>query len=221
MDIFPIRARTSLLLSCLLLLPLMASPAGAQNPDKSSAGSVLPIIRKNYNPESALSTRFTLTIFWSVREKREITKGTIALAPGNRFRVQTDAETWVSNGQTFWDYTPGSGQAVIKRLADVDQSSLPSQLFSRYVAELHFQETAQRGGFAELSWQSDSAKTPYASITIRARVQSGRLEQCVMTDHEGNTFTYVFSATEFGRKFSRETFEFAIPKSARIVDMRN
>ena len=221
MDIFPIRACTTILLSCLLMLPLMASPAGAQKTDNSSAASVLLLIRKNYNPESALSARFTLTIFWNVREKHEKTRGTIALAAGNRFRVQTDAETWVSNGQTFWDYTPGSGQAVIKRLSDVDQSSLPSQLFSRYLSELHFQETASRGGIAELSWRSDSTGTPFASIAIRARVQSGRIEECVMTDHEGNTFTYVFSATEFGRNFSRETFEFAIPKSARIVDMRN
>ncbi len=202
-------------------MPFAFSCCRAQAAGTAPSGSTLALIRKYYNPESSLSAQFSLTIFWSVREKQEKKKGSITLAAGNRFRVQTDVETWVSDGSTFWDYAPASKQVVIKRLADVDRSSLPSQIFSRYLTEFHFQESDRRDGVVQLSWKNDSADAPYASIRLWVREQAGRIERCVMTDRNGNTFTYVFSGTVFGRNFSRETFEFAIPKSARIVDMRN
>jgi outer membrane lipoprotein-sorting protein len=205
----------------MVFLPLFLSFSFAQTAGTAHPESVLALIRKNYSPENSLSTQFSLTIFWSVRENQEKKKGSIVLAAGNRFRVEADRETWVSDGTTFWDYTPASQQVVIRRLADVGPSSYPSQIFTRYLTAFHFQEQDRRNGVVRLSGKNDSADAAYASIQLWAQEQSGRIDRCVLTDQSGNTFTYVFSDTRFGRNFSRETFEFAIPKSARIVDMRN
>ena len=221
MDQSQLRTTGQLIAGGIALMPLLFSFSFAQVDATARPESVLSLIRKNYSPESSLSTQFALTIFWNVRERQEKTKGNICLATGNRFRVQADGESWVSNGQTFWNYSPGSQQVVIKRLADVDQSSLPSQIFNRYLIEFHFRAKEDRDGIVELSWNNDTASGPYTSILLRTHGQTGLIDRCVMTDHNGNTFTYVFSGTQFGRNFSKETFEFAIPKSAHIVDMRN
>ncbi len=205
----------------MVFMPFIFSISFAQAEGTAGPESLLSLIRKNYSPESSLSAQFSLTLFWSVREKQEKKRGSIALAAGNRFRIETDGETWVSDGSTFWDYTPASKQVAIKRLADVDRSSLPSQIFTRYLTEFHFQEADKHNGLVELTAKDDAADAAYASIQLWAQEQTGRIDRCRMTDQSGNTFTYVFSGTRFGRNFSRETFEFAIPKSARIVDMRN
>jgi outer membrane lipoprotein-sorting protein len=221
MDRFQLRTTGKLIGGGIVIMPLFFSFSFAQVGGMIRPESVLSLIRKNYNSESSLSTQFALTIFWNVREKQEKKKGSICLAAGNRFRVQAKGESWVSNGQTFWNYSPSSQQVVIKRLTDVDQSSLPSQIFSRYLTVFHFREKEDRDGTAELSWNNDTASGPYTSILLWTHGQTGRIDRCVMTDHNGNTFSYVFSGTVFDRNFSKETFEFAIPKSARIVDMRD
>ncbi len=218
---FLLRKSLKPIIGGIFFMPLLFSFSFAQVAGTALSESVLPLIRKNYTPESSLSAQFTLTIYWNVREKQEKKKGSVILAPGNRFRVRTDGESWVSDGQTFWDYSPSSQQVVIKRLADVDRSSLPSQIFSRYLTEFHFREKEGRDGAIELSWNNDTAGGPYASIKLRTHGRTGRIDGCVLTDHNGNTYTYVFSGTQFGGNFSRETFEFKIPKSTRIVDMRN
>jgi outer membrane lipoprotein-sorting protein len=41
-----------------------------------------------------------------------------------------------------------------------------------------------------------------------------------MTDRNKNLFTYTFTGTVFGKKASKEAFDFVIPKSARVVDSR-
>jgi outer membrane lipoprotein-sorting protein len=182
---------------------------------------LLSLIRKNYNPETPLSTKFSLTIYWSVREKEEKKQGRIILAPGDRFRVTVGGETFVSNGETFWHYSVGASQATIKQLAAVDRATLPSQIFARYIAAYSFRELERKKGVVQLAWKCDSGGAPYSAIRLEAEETSGRIIRCVMTDRNNNTFTYVFTGTTFGKKYAQETFEFTIPKDARIVDLRN
>ncbi len=186
-----------------------------------SLSPLLTLLRKNYNPETPLSTKFSLTIYWSVREKEEKKLGRIVLAPGDKFRVTVGGETFVSNGKTFWHYSAQANQAVVKGLADVDRATLPSQIFARSIAVYPFREQERKKNTVLFAWKGDSAGAPYTAIRLWVQETSGQITRCVMTDHNDNTFTYIFSATAFGKKYSKETFEFAVPENARTVDMRN
>lgn len=181
---------------------------------------LLTLLRKNYSPEVSLSTKFTLTIYWSVREKGEKKKGRIYLAPGDRFRVAIDKETLVSSGETFWQYSAGTKQVVVKKLADVDRSTLPSQVFVRYLTAFPFREVGRKKGLVQFAWKSDSAEAQYREIRVTVEEKGRRITGCVLTDKNGNTFTYAFTATVFGEKFPKERFIFDVPKNVRIVDMR-
>ena len=200
----------------LLVFALMIG-AGSVLADTSP---LLELVRKNYNPQTSLSTKFDLTIYWSVREKEEKKVGSIVLSPGDRFRVAVGGETFVSNGETLWDYSAKANQVVIKRLADVDKSSLPSQIFSAYIISCPFSEKERKGDVAKLTWKSDSAKAQYTAIDVWVQAKSGTITKCVMTDRNGNLFTYTFTKTVFGKKIPNEEFEFAIPTNARVIDMR-
>jgi outer membrane lipoprotein-sorting protein len=186
----------------------------------TTVSPLLSLLRKNYNPETPLSAKFSLTIYWSVREKEEKKKGTIMLAPDDRFRITVGSEMFVSNGETFWQYSPKTNQVVVKRLADVDRTALPSRILDRSIAEYPFREVERKKDLVQLAWKSDSTGAPYSHIVVWVQEEAGTISRCVMTDRNDNTFTYVFSATTFGKNISKETFEFETPKNARIVDMR-
>lgn len=186
----------------------------------TTVSPLLSLLRKNYNPETPLSAKFSLTIYWSVREKEEKKKGTIILAPGDRFRITLGSETFVSNGETFWQYSPTTNQVVVKRLADVDRTALPSRILDRSIAGYPFREVERKKDLVRLAWKSDSAGAPYSHIVVWVQETDGTISRCVMTDRNENTFTYVFSATTFGKNISKERFEFELPKNARIIDMR-
>jgi outer membrane lipoprotein-sorting protein len=206
-----------------LLFPvLVAAVVSSVYADTStvSPSALLSLLRKNYGPESSLSTKFTLTIYWNVREKEEKSKGRIVLAPGDRFRITLDKEVFVSDGETFRHYTAGANQVIVKNLADVDRSGLPSQIFARYIAAYPFREVGRKKGLARFVWKRDSGETRYREIGVDVQAKDGRITRCVLTDNNSNVFTYTFSSTVFGEKFAKERFAFNAPKSARIVDMR-
>jgi outer membrane lipoprotein-sorting protein len=102
----------------------------------------------------------------------------------------------------------------------VDVSLLPSQLFARFIVSCPFKQVRSERGVAELEWTSDSTGAPYRSIVVKVKEKDGRIAACVLIDRNGNSFTYTFTATTLGKKIPGRTFEFAIPKSARIVDLR-
>lgn len=197
-----------------LLLPACADSTAAP------ASPLLALLRKNYGPQSSFSAKFRQTIFWSVREKEETARGSILCAPGDRFRITLGKETFISNGNTYWNWNSETSQTVIRHLADVDRTSLPSQIFSRFLVSCSFREQERNNGQALLVWTTDSADAPYKSIRVRITPKNGRIDQCTMTDRNDNVFTYQFSSTALGINAGRENFEFTPPKNARCIDMR-
>ena len=216
--IFSFKSTSKLLGFILLSILFIVSSIFAATPD--SLSPLLSLVRKNYSPETSLSAKFSQTIYWNVREKEEKRKGRICLAPGDKFRVTIDKETIVSNGETFWQYSAGANQVVMKKIADVDRSALPSQIFARYLLAYPFREVERKKNIVQFSGKSDSAGAPYKEIRLWVRETGGQLTRCVLIDRNDNTFTYAFTAMVFGKNLPRETFEFDVPKNARIVDMR-
>lgn len=201
------------------MLFTFATSAFSAGPDTASS-PLLSLVRKQYNPNASVEAKVTLTIYWSVREKEEKKQGRLILAPGDRFHVTLGSETFVSNGSIVWDYNSAADQVVINRFADIDLSNSPSRLFAKYLLSCPFRELGRANGSAELSWKSDSSQAPYPSIRVWVQVATGTITKCEMTDRNGNLFTYTFTGTVFGKNASKETFDFVIPKSARVVDSR-
>jgi outer membrane lipoprotein-sorting protein len=185
-----------------------------------SPASLLSLVRQNYNQETPIEAKLTLTIYWSVREKEEKKQGRIILAPGDRFRVTVGNETFVSNGATLWTYNSKANQVVIRLLADVDLALHPSRLFTTYIGSCPFREKGRTNGTALLSWKSDSSSAAYTSIRVWVQVKTGSITKCILTDRNKNLFTYTFTGTIFGKKIPQEAFEFVIPNNARVVDSR-
>src|SRR5271157_1635664 len=132
---FPLQIYKRVLLAVVIVIGTISTGFSAGT---DSLSPLLSLLRKNYNPETPLATKFSLTIYWSVREKEEKKKGTIELAPGDRFRITVGSETFVSNGETFWQYSPKTNQVVVKKLADVDRAALPSRILDRSIAAYPF-----------------------------------------------------------------------------------
>jgi outer membrane lipoprotein-sorting protein len=185
-----------------------------------AASPVLAAMSRKYNPAVPFSTKFTLTISWAVREKQEKKQGSIALAPGEKFRVTAGKETYVSNGSALWTANASTNQVVIKPLAALETKFLPSQIFSKYIVACPFREQERKNGIALFVWKSDSANVPYPAVRLWVREKSGEICRCEMVDRNDNRFDYTFTGTVFNATFSKQEFEFAVPKNARIVDLR-
>lgn len=206
-----------LLLFIMIFLPYSAF---SQN-STLNADSILEKLRKKYSPEKEVHLSFDLTIFWSVRERYEKKSGELIFNPGEKFRLKLGNSTWVSNGQTYWQYSKSTNQVVIKSLLDIDLSLQPSnmlQSFLSYSFKIHTSDAKS----TTLIWEGDSQNSdlPYKKIVVNVDPKKFEIVELIVTDDDSNESRYIFGKTKFGVKESSSTFEFEIPEGADVLDTR-
>lgn len=183
---------------------------------------IVETLREKYSPKTTIQADLDMTIYWRVREKKETKKGRVAVAPGDRFRVELDNTVWVCDGTTFWQYSSGSNQVVIKDLLDIDLSSHPSQILSTYLTDYDYTTKKENAKTAVLAWKADST-TPssfYRRIEVTVDKKRKLVSEVFVVDRHGNKTTYRFSHTKLGETIAPETFTFEIPKGAHVLDAR-
>lgn len=201
------------------LVALMCGGAFCQEP------AIMKTVRRLYNGQTPLEARFDLHILWKVREKEESKTGKIVLAPGDKFRVELGASTWVCNGRTYWEASRDGNavQVVIKGPSEIDRSTLPLQVVQTYLKNHGYTLKETLGPLTIVACTADSAsKTPDAErVELSVDSKTGIIKTLLVVDKNGNESAYRFKKTEFPANIPASAFDYAIPKGASILDMRN
>jgi outer membrane lipoprotein-sorting protein len=187
--------------------------------------AIMKTVRALYSGKTPIETSFDLHILWKVREKEESKTGKLCIAPGDKFRAELGAQSWVCDGQTYWEASRDGNnvQVVIKRAADVDLSMHPSQVLHTYLAKFTFGLKEQKGNLTKVEWKAESpAETAeVAGIELSIDTKSGFIKALYIVDKSGNESDYQFKKTKIPAKLPGNIFEYAIPKGASVLDMRN
>lgn len=187
--------------------------------------AVMKTVRSLYNGSTPVETMFDLHILWKVREKEESKSGKLLYGPGDKFRVDLGAQSWACNGRTYWEASRDGDnvQVVIKRAADVDLSMHPSQVLHTYLTKFTFRLKEQKGPQTIVAWEADSlsGSSQAAAIDLSIDTKSGAITALHIVDKSGNESDYRFKKTKIPARFSAGSFDYAIPKGASILDMRN
>jgi outer membrane lipoprotein-sorting protein len=178
-------------------------------------------IKQKYSKSSCLYIEFEQSIYWIVREKTSKNTGSIALAPGDKFRVELANDVYVSNGATCWQYSKNTHQVIVRNLKDLDRSTYPSYLLTTIIDNYRFTEKDRTKQQVTFAAAADSTTLPeYTAVTITVQPVSGTVTSLKLTDKNGNITTYQFKKTVFNKQHSQHQFEFEAPPDADIIDYR-
>jgi outer membrane lipoprotein-sorting protein len=184
---------------------------------------VMALVRNKYTKGTTLQTQFSLRTWWNVREKEETKQGSLSLAPGEKFRAVVGNDMYISDGESYWQYSAKAKQAVLKRLSQIDLSAHPSRLFETYLRKRTFTAAGKDGKSTVLVWNADTGvqnDPGYTKMTLTVTA-GGVIKKLVLIDSSGNSFTYTFSKTVFGATIPQEEFRFETPQGASLVDLRD
>ena len=184
--------------------------------------SLIERIKTAYDGSATLTTSFDLRILWKVREKEETRHGTIILGQNDRFHIELGTTSWICDGRTVWQYDKSASQVIVKPLAGVDLSMLPSHAVSAYLSKYPLRRKAERGSSVVYEWIADSfsqeKKTEASLVRIDVDAKKAIVKKLFVIDKNGNESTYAFHATSAGAAVPKHSFEFSIPKGASVLD---
>jgi outer membrane lipoprotein-sorting protein len=181
-------------------------------------------IRQNYSGATTLSSTVDIRIVWKMREKTDNMRGSIMLAPGDRYRVDLGNTLWVSDGATLWQYDKALSQVVVTSLSGNNNSMLPSKVITSYCSKYPLKASGSTSGNDVLEWKADTTAGANGGdvsfVSITADRKTAAVKKLFVIDKSGNESTYSFSRTALGRSAPAGTFEFVPPKGARVLDQR-
>ena len=212
------RLLSPILFAALFVLLLGTGRAQAQ----TSADALIRRLEAKYDSQQALRAQFTQTV--SQGGQMNTLGGTLTLQ-GDRYRVKTNRQTLVTNGETTWIYTPARDQVLVNDYVEDETAFSPSQFFDGYQERYRVTNvrTAQRDGAQHrvLTLVPREAGAFFQEVTLWMRASDAVVTRLVVEDVNESTMTFTLRDVTFGTETTASTFRFDPPPGVEVVDLRS
>jgi outer membrane lipoprotein carrier protein len=210
--------------------PVHASPAGVKPGHRASSGArdlpaLLLEVEKAYSKAGTLSAEFSQTERIASMDRTKSSSGRILIKKPNRLRWETekpDRNLLVSDGKTFWFYTPpfeeGERGQVIVRDARQVQSKLADALLSGNFAKLRGMRIEGKPGgsvFVLKPGKGSAGDVKRAEVTIEP--EQKQIRKVVLEFAGGNRTEIALSNIRLGESAPDEKFQFKTPENTDVL----
>lgn len=201
-----------------VLFPIQAHPA------RTDADEIVRKLRKKYESIKTLQVQFVQTIYWSLADEEQAVSGTLYLAAGNKYRVETDNQIIVTNGKIVWTYSRDRNQVIISALENSKENPLPRDLMLKYTRESRYTLVGQTRINGRDCYELVFIPKKEDEFLVRTRVWvdkktwlAVKIEQ---EDINENITRYELKDFKINLPLSPDLFEFTVQKDMEVVDLR-
>lgn len=197
--------------------------AGAQTSSEASGDAFLARIQARYETLDAFRARFEQTVESDFAQQATDTEG-LLIVSGDRYRVETDQQTYVTDGETSWIYSPAERQVVVNDASADDVSLTPETFFTDYAnrftldARRDVRESGMRYAIVDLKPVTD--RSAFQRVTLQVRLSDLVITRLNVEDRSGSTVTIRLEDVVLNPRLPSDVFTFTPPDDAEVVDLR-
>jgi chaperone LolA len=200
-------------------LTLSVHLAPAQN-----AKEIIKNVKKKYDQLQSLKADFEQEYVWELAGETQKLKGALYLKTGNLYRIETDNQIIVTNGQTVWTFSKDHQQVIIDHLRATEENPLPKDLLFKYSEEytphLVGEEMVEGKRAFVLNLVPKDKEAFVKSMKIWVDAASWLTIKIEQKDINDNLNKYWVRNVEENIKLAADFFNFQIPGGVEVVDLR-
>ena len=156
---------------------------------------------------------FEQRTYWHVRERESRVRGKIILGEGNKFNISTGRMTYISNGETFWEYNNRQRQVTVQKITPSLSKSIPTELL-KLLRSADFTESTSRAGNSVI-WQDEHSREN-GFDRVEVFYTDSQITRIITNDIDSNITTFTFDKVVFLPEVSDDVFNFVIPQGAQV-----
>jgi chaperone LolA len=206
-----------------LLLFLFISQLKAA-PGSITAKEIISNVKKKYEQLQSLKADFEQEYVWQLAGETQTVKGTLYLRQGNNYRIETDTQFIVTDGQTVWTYSKQNNQVIIDLLKSTEENPLPKDLLFKYseeyVPHLIGEEKLGEKKTYVLNLAPKDKEAFVKSMKIWVDSATWLTIKIEQKDINDNVNTYEVRNIQENLKLDGALFTFPTPADAEVVDLR-
>jgi outer membrane lipoprotein-sorting protein len=171
-------------------------------------------IYSRYSDVKCFSTAFKQTMKLNGSGETGIVKGKLIFKNDNKFRVELNRNTIVSNGVDYWNYDENLNRVVINAVEEGNSIFNVQNLLKDFSVNYNIKETVPGRQLLLTSQNSNFSKV----VIIYS--DNYRIDEMELTDTMNNVIKIDLYDTKFNVDFDNNLFEFSPPQGSQIVDLR-
>jgi chaperone LolA len=199
---------------------LFAPPILAQE----NANKILGKVRATYDALESLSADFEKEYTWALAGETQSLAGKLYLKKGDRYRIETETQTIITDGKTVWTYSPEKAQVFVDDMEKSQENPLPRDLLVKYTSD--FNAKYLRGdklGETECHVLLLTAREEDAfaqSVVVWVDKKTFVALQIEQRDLNDNLTVYRLQNLALNAKLGDQLFTFAAPPETEVIDLR-
>jgi outer membrane lipoprotein carrier protein len=205
----------------LLLLGVTVAPCQER---EYSVKEITDRLQKRYDSLQDATARFTQHVKFGFSKIEQNFSGTLRMKRPNKYRVETEYQTLVTDGTTVWSYSPANKQVLIDRYKETPESFAPEQFLlnlpSNYFASLLQQEKSAEGNLIGLKLVPKDDQSFIKSMKVWVEEGAWVVRKVEMLDVNDTEKTYNVQEIKINAGLKDGTFAFTAPAGTEIVDLR-
>lgn len=188
-----------------------------------TAKEIIEKVQSRYDDLSDAVIVFTQTVRFKLSKVEQQTRGTLYFKKSNKYRIESENRTVVTDGRTSWSFNGQTNQVVIDDYKQEAHSMSPEQLLVKYPQNYYSTLVGEEkvGGdncyVLKLTPKEDNTFTSALKIWVSSKWLIRKVE---VTDINGAQTTYVIDRIDIDKGIADSRFEFKVPAAADVIDLR-
>jgi len=181
-------------------------------------------VREKYEKLDDVDIEFVRTTIWSLADEKYKTDGKLYISKKNKYRVETTAQTIVTDGITLWTYSVENNQVIVNDLDKAEENVLPKEVLLKYTKDSKPELIGEKeiGGMPCIGIKfTPEDDDEYISSTIAWVNKKTHLALKIeQEDINENITIYELTYHNFNTPHPASLFEFSIPANVEVIDLR-
>ncbi len=193
---------------------------------KLTATEVLEKVEEMYATVNDASAEFTQTVSFKYAKIEQSFSGTVSMKKKNKYRVESQQQTLVTDGATVWAYSPVNNQVLIDTYRESPNTFSPEKFLvglpKNFRAALVDDNTPEGHAATVLKLLPKSDVSKFVkSLKVWINDNDWSVRRVEYIDLNETRTVYSLKSITFNRGISDERFAFKVPEKAEIVDLRS
>lgn len=181
-------------------------------------------IQQRYEMIDDATAEFEQNVKFGYSNIRQDFSGTITMKKPNRYRIESEHQTIVTDGSTVWAYSAANNQVIIDKHKENQNSITPEQFLlnlpANYYTSLIGKEKNKNGDLVALKLIPKDDRSFVKSVKISVEEQNWTVRTIVVVDVNETETSYTIKDIKLNTNVKDKIFTFVPPAGAEVVDLR-
>jgi len=185
---------------------------------------VLSHLEKKYDKIKDAFASFTQDVVFGVTKNEQTFKGKLWMKKGNKYRLEFEDETIVTDGSSVWSFSKSNNQVLIDKYRDDPKSFSPDKVLvnvpKQYSATVLSREKIEDRETIVLKLVAKEQSSNLKWMKVWVDPDEWLMERIQILDVSDNLTTYFINGLKLNTGLADGQFEFQVPKGIDVIDLR-